>query len=343
MSDWLSTAISESAEKVLRNEIGQHFVLRDESIGPPSQYLGGKLRLVTLGNGVKAWVFGSCQYVQSAVKNVEEHLAKIREKLPYKAPTPLSSGYRPEIDVSPELGEADASYFHSLIGVLLWIIELGRVGLDVEVSMMSSHLALPREVHLKEIDHIFAYLKAHSNTEMVFDPTPPVIDMNLFERQDWSFLPYGCDGLTEELPSNMPKSLGPSMTLRVYVDSDHAGDLVTRRSQTGFVVFLNGAPIYWRSKKQTSCETSTFGSEFVAMKQATEYIRGLRYKLRMMGITVDEPAFVFGDNQSVLANTTAPSSTLKKKSNAITYHFVREGCARDLTNGGRRISIQMTM
>ena len=70
----------------------------------------------------------------------------------------------------------------------------------------------------------------------------------------------------------MPKSLGPSMTLRVYVDSDHAGDLVTRRSRTGFVVFLNGAPIYWSSKKQTSCETSTFGSEFVAMKQATEYM-----------------------------------------------------------------------
>jgi hypothetical protein len=69
------------------------------------------------------------------------------------------------------------------------------------------------------------------------------------------------------------------MTLRVYVDSDHAGDLVTRRSRTGFVVFLNGAPIYWSSKKQTSCETSTFGSEFVVMKQATEYIRGSSYKL----------------------------------------------------------------
>ena len=65
------------------------------------------------------------------------------------------------------------------------------------------------------------------------------------------------------------------------------------------------------------------------MKQATEYVRGLRYKLRMMGITVDEPSYVFGDNQSVLANTTAPGSTLKKKSNAIAYHFVREGCARD--------------
>jgi hypothetical protein len=321
--------ISENAGNVLRKEIGQHFVLREESIGPPSQYLGGKLREVTLENGNRAWAFGSCQYVQSAVRNVEDHLAKSGEKLPYKAPTPLSSGYRPEIDVSSELGDTEASYFHSLVGVLRWIVELGRVDIDVEVSMMSSHLALPRVGHLKEIYHIFAYLKAHSNTEMVFDPTPVVLDMNLFERQDWSYSPYGCEGLAEELPNNMPKPCGPSMTMRVFVDADHAGDLLTRRSRTGFIVFLNGAPIYWSSKKQTSCETSTFGSEFVAMKQATEYIRGLRYKLRMMGITVDEPAFVFGDNQSVLANTTAPGSTLKKKSNAIAYHFVREGCARD--------------
>jgi hypothetical protein len=127
----------------------------------------------------------------------------------------------------------------------------------------------------------------------------------------------------------MPTPHGPNMTMRVYVDSDHAGDMVTQRSRTGFIVFLNNLPIYWSSKKQGSCETSTFGSEFIAMKQATEYVCGIRFKLRMMGITVDEPAFVFGDNQSVLANTTAPTSTLKKKSNAIAYHFVREGCAKD--------------
>jgi len=44
---------------------------------------------------------------------------------------------------------------------------------------------------------------------------------------------------------------------------------------------------------------------------------------------VDEPAYIYGDNQSVLANTSRPESTLKKKSNSICYHFVREGCARD--------------
>ncbi len=86
--------ISENAGTVLQKEIGQHFVLREESIGPPSQYLGGKLHEVTLENGTKAWAFGSCQYVQAAIRNVEDHLAKTGKKLSYKAPTPLSSGYR---------------------------------------------------------------------------------------------------------------------------------------------------------------------------------------------------------------------------------------------------------
>jgi hypothetical protein len=117
--------------------------------------------------------------------------------------------------------------------------------------------------------------------------------------------------------------------MHAKVDADHAADTVTRRSRTGFVVYLNGALVYWLSKKQTSIESSSFGSEFVAMKQLCEYLRGLRYKLRMLGIPVRGPAYIYGDNQSVLANTTVPESTLKKKSQSICYHFVREGAARD--------------
>ena len=71
------------------------------------------------------------------------------------------------------------------------------------------------------------------------------------------------------------------------------------------------------------------GSEFVVMKQCCEYVRGLRYKLRMMGIPVTNPAFIFRENQSVLWNTTVPDSTLKKKSCLVAYHFVREGVAKD--------------
>mmetsp|Transcript_24915 Transcript_24915/g.59157 ORF Transcript_24915/g.59157 Transcript_24915/m.59157 type:complete len:877 (+) Transcript_24915:2272-4902(+) len=323
--------ISDNAEEILRKEIGGEggFELKPGSIGPPSQYLGGKMSSVTLQNGQKAWSFSSGQYVKEAVDNVKKYLKSIGRDLPRRADTPTSANYRPEVDVSRELTSQMAAYYHSLIGQLRWIVELGRADICLEVSMLSSHLALPREGHLEQVLHIFAYLGKHHNAALVFDPTewtPPDGD---FPKQDWNFSIYGCEGLEEVLPDDMPKPLGKNMRLRVFVDSDHAGDEVTRRSRTGFIIFLNNAPIYWFSKKQTSCETSTYGSEFIAMKQACEYVRGLRYKLRMMGLRVDEPAYIYGDNQSVLANSGNPGATLKKKTSAIAYHFVREGCVRD--------------
>jgi hypothetical protein len=133
----------------------------------------------------------------------------------------------------------------------------------------------------------------------------------------------------EELPPNAPRPRGIGFTMRAYVDADHASETVTRKSRTGFVVFLNNSPIHTVSKKQTGVETSSFGSEFTAMKHCTEYLRGLRYKLRMMGIPVEGHAYVFGDNKSVLYNVSIPDSILKKKSQSLSYHFVREGSARD--------------
>jgi len=329
--------VSDNAESILKKEIGRYFELKKESIGPPSLYLGGHLRQVKIDDGTLAWAFSSTQYVKAAVSNVESYLRKKGERLKPKASSPLPRDYRPEIDVSDELGHEEASYYQSLIGILRWMVELGRVDICTEVSMLSSHLALPRRGHLDALFHMFAYLKAHHNSEMVFDPSDPGLDMDLFPREDWGLSIYG--DANEELPpmksfddsgpSEMPEPRGKGFRIVVYVDCDLGGDCVTRRSRTGFAVFLNNAPLYWMSRKQTSCEVSTFGSEFTAMKQALEYVRGLRYKLRMLGIPVDEPAFVFGDNKSVLANTTVPGSTIKKKMNSLSYHFIREGCARD--------------
>ena len=127
----------------------------------------------------------------------------------------------------------------------------------------------------------------------------------------------------------MPELRGLGFIMRAKVDADHASDTMTRHSRTGFIVYLNCAPIYWWSKKQNSVESSSFGSEFIAMKQCCEYVCGLKYKLRMMGISCEDPTFIYGDNQSVLANTTIPDSTLKKKSQSIAYHYVREGAAWD--------------
>ena len=320
--------VSCNGKHVLEKEIGKYFYLKPDSIGTPKIYLGNKVSKVTLSNGVEAWSFSSSQYVQNAVSNVEKYLASKGQKLqakPVKAP--FTSGYRPECDTSTELDTAEAAYYQSLIGVLRWIVELGRVDIDVEVSMMSSCLALPRRGHMDQLFHIFTYLRDRHNTEMVFDPTEPDISENDFPREDWSSSVYNQS--KELIPSDAPEPLGVGFIMRAFVDSDHAGNEMTRRSRTGFIVFLNSAPIYWHSKKQTSVQTSSFGSEFIAMKECCEYIRGLRYKLRMMGIPCEKPAYIYGDNQSVLVNSQRPTSVLKKKCSSIAYHFVREGVATD--------------
>ena len=59
----------------------------------------------------------------------------------------------------------------------------------------------------------------------------------------------------------------------------------------------------------------------MAMKQAADYIQGLCYKLRMFGIPVEKPSYMYGDNQSVLAGSTRPESTLNKEAQRISFHF----------------------
>ena len=317
--------ISEYPEQIIKNEIGKYWTLKPNSVGPPKIYLGNKVSKVTLENGTRCWSFSSAQYVHAAVDNVEKQLREKNESLLKKATAPFRGDYRPEVDTTPELNSIDASYYQSLIGVLRWIVELGRVDITCEVSELASMMALPREGHLDQLYNVFAYLKIKHNAEMVFDPSEPDIDMSAFPAEDWSHTVY--DDAKEDIASDFPAPRGFGFKIRAFVDADHAGNLVTRRSRTGFIIFLNNSPIYWSSKRQSGIETSSFGSEFMAMKQVCEYLRGLRFKLRSMGIPVDFPCYVFGDNKSVLVNGSQPYSVLKKKSNSIAYHFVREGSA----------------
>ena len=101
-----------------------------------------------LNTGVKAWEFGYTQYVQAAVKNVKEYLENNGQLLKAKALDPFTKGYRPEIDISEELGPKESSYYKYLIGIVRWMVELGRVDICTEVSMILSHLAMPRKGHL---------------------------------------------------------------------------------------------------------------------------------------------------------------------------------------------------
>eukprot|EP00978_Attheya_sp_CCMP212_P039751 scaffold209883_cov59-Attheya_sp.AAC.1 len=82
----------------------------------------------------------------------------------------------------------------------------------------------------------------------------------------------------------MPKARGRSVTTTAFVDASHAANKKTRKSHTGFLIFLNRAPVIFYSKRQQTVEASTFSSEFIAMKACIEAIEALRFKLRMFGV-----------------------------------------------------------
>ena len=74
----------------------------------------------------------------------------------------------------------------------------------------------------------------------------------------------------------MPQPRGKPMSMHFFEDADHASDKVTRGSQTVILIFCNQAPVMWMIKKQNSVETSTFGSEFTALKLAVELVISLQ-------------------------------------------------------------------
>ena len=170
--------------------------------------------------------------------------------------------------------------FQELIGIIHWAVEIGRVDILTELSMLSTYQASPREGHLEQIHHIFAFLKKNPKLILYFDPQQPMIKASLFTGDDRDvFLDQYYDA-EEQLPDEhlCPKPLGVSVSMTAYVVSSHAANKVTRMSHTGFILFLNRAPITWFSKQQNTVEVSIFSSKFLAMRVCTEHITALRFK-----------------------------------------------------------------
>ena len=134
-------------------------------------------------------------------------------------------------------------------------------------------------------------------------------------------------GAEEILPHDTPKPLGNPVITSRYVDANLYHDVISGRSVTGILHFLNKTPIDWYSKLQSTVETATYGSEFVAARTCTEQIIDLRNTLRYMGVPLKQVSMMFGDNESVVNSATIPHSKLHKRHNALSYHRTREAIA----------------
>jgi hypothetical protein len=247
-----------------------------------------------------------------------------------KCSTPMMESYHPELDDSPLLDETNHSKYRALIGSANWVNTLGGMDVTYATNTMARYSMAPRQGHLIALKRVFGYLRKHPDSQILIDPNPLDHTESLKKftvYENWrEFYPDA----KEETPPGQPISGSKRAQITIYVDADHAHDQVTRRSVTGIILFVNGTSVGWISKRQNTVETSTYGSELVAARIAVELAMEYRYSLRMLGVEVDGPCMLFGDNNSVILNTTIPSSQLKKKHNAIAYHRVRKCVAAEI-------------
>jgi hypothetical protein len=323
-TDDILAVSTDPVERVMNPLMERGYNCKD--VGPPTRYLGAAIseHEFTGKSGAvhKSWAMSAEQYLRLAIETIE---TKLGETLKHKkSDAPIPTNYHPEVDESDLLDDNEANYYQSLMGILQWVVELGRIDVAYEVQLMASFSCAPRKGHLEALYGVFKYLKKYIKFKLVMDHR--LRDMEQFDYKDFDWERY-YPGSKELIPELMPAALGNKVQVTFFVDAAFATDLVTRRSTTGIIIFVNGAPILWYSKRQATVETSTYGSEFTALRIAIEKVEGLRYKLRMMGLPLDGPASGLCDNQSVVLNSTIPSSTLKKKHNAVNYHKCRESIA----------------
>ena len=121
------------------------------------------------------------------------------------------------------------------------------------------------------------------------------------------------------VPDDMPEPIGKAVITTATFDANLNHCLATGKSLTGCLHFVNKSPVDWYYKRQSTVETATYGSEFVASKTATEQIFDIRQTLRYLGAPINSKSFLFGDHRSVVTSATLPHSTLTKCHNILAF------------------------
>jgi len=182
----------------------------------------------------------------------------------------------------------DGNRYEELVGSLPYLSTTTRPDIAFAIGVLSRFVSCPEQDHMRVAKGVLRSLRGTSRLGVVYGGNEP---------------------------------------LQGYVDADWAGDTDGRRSTTGFVFTLNGGPISWASKRQSTVATSTAEAEYVAAAMATKEALWLRKLLS--ALDVDDGAVPMGeDNQSCPALVNNPEATGRTKHVDIACHMVRDYQAR---------------
>ena len=197
-------------------------------------------------------------------------------------------------------------------GELNWRVEAPK-GEEIEYIKSTHELRMKR---------IYDYVRKNPKSAVRFRTHKPDFFNFEYKEYDWAYSVYG--NVREQIPENLDDPLGESVIVWAYTDANLYHDYVTGRATTGIILFINGTPVEWMSKRQRVTETATYGSEFTAARICTDLTVSVRQELRYFGVPVEKVSYMFGDNKSVITSSTIPHSSLNKQHNALNYHCVRE-------------------
>ena len=239
--------------------------------------------------------------------------------------SPMEKNDHPEIDTSELLDLDGIQQYQSLIGALQWVVSIGRFDIQTAVMTLSSFRVAPRRGHFERIKRIYGYLAKMKHAVIRIRTGEPDFSGLSTNEFDWEKSVYG--NVSELIPSDAPEPCGNYVTITHYVDANLMHCMVTGRSVTGILTFLNQMPMDWYAKKQATVETATYGSEFVAARTAVERLIDLRLTLRYLGVPLRQCDYMFGDNDSVVNSSTIPHAKLHKRHTILSFHRVREAIA----------------
>ena len=149
----------------------------------------------------------------------------------------------------PILDQDGITLYQSLIRMLQWTVTLGRYDIHHMVMTMSWYQDMAQEDHLAKLKRMFEYLQNFSDTLIVFDIDR--FDHSQYDhmkiQHEWKYI-YG--DVKEEIPQDRPDPRGKSAQTTSFYDANRVHDLVTGRSVSGTLHFVNKTPIESFSKQQ---------------------------------------------------------------------------------------------
>ena len=258
--DDLCIVAKQPSQIIQHLEDTQHYKLK--GTGPIKNHLGCDYFLDNDGN----LVYVPRKYIQKLINDFNIMFGH----KPKHYSSPLDSGDHPELEISEELTGEDIVKYQSMIGSLQWAVSLGRFDINTAVMTMSSFRAFPRKGHLKRLQRIYGYLAKFNDSSIRIRTQEPDYSELKIEEYDWEKSTYV--DVEELIPEDAPQPLGKTVMLTTYVDANLYHDMITGRSVTGIIHLINKTPFEWYSKKQSTVETATYGSEFTAARIATDHI-----------------------------------------------------------------------